>query len=83
MWQFVAIVVIVALTVLWFVRDERRRKDRALAAKAHYFATTPQYRPTPPKPVATPSAQQPRRSSGLLQADRDYFKKLIREKAAD
>ena len=81
MWQLLAIVAIAALALLWFIRDERRRMDRALAAKAHYFATTPAYRPT----VATklPAVvQKPARSKGLRETDRAYFDRMMRENAA-
>lgn len=76
MWQLVAIVAIVVSTVIWFIRDERARHARALAAKAHYFAARPHYRPaTAALPVAI--VAEPERVTGLLQADRAYFNRLL------
>ena len=81
MWQLLAILAIAALALLWFIRDERRRTDRALAAKAHYFATTPAYRPA----VATKLpdvVQKPARGKGLRETDRAYFDRMMRENAS-
>lgn len=76
MWQLLAIVAIVVPTVIWFFRDERARHERALAAKAHLFAATPHYRSTA---AALPAVDvpEPERVTGLLQADRAYFNRLL------
>lgn len=81
MWQLLAIVAIAALTLLWFIRDERRRTDRALAAKAHYFAATPHYRPLVAAQLPA-VVQQPARTTGLRQTDRAYFDRMMRENAS-
>lgn len=74
-WQALAVILIVFITVVWFVRDERRRaSDLALARAAKYYAHAPQYRhawaplPEPKRP--------PRRTGGLSDAQRSALRKL-------
>lgn len=79
MWQLLAIVAISAGTLLWFIRDERARKEQLLRSKAHYFAALrPARAMLPNLPAMTPDA--PRRAGGLLDADRAFFNQIIREK---
>jgi hypothetical protein len=43
-WQLLAIWIIVAATIVWFVRDERRAAARSLRRRAESFATNPAWR---------------------------------------
>ncbi|QQR38939.1 hypothetical protein [Devosia rhizoryzae] len=46
-WELLAIWAIVATTVLWFVRDEKRLREERLMARARHFAVAPAYRHQP------------------------------------
>ncbi|MDB5530894.1 MAG: hypothetical protein JWR51_3997 [Devosia sp.] len=49
--QILAMWLIVGWTIVWFVRDEKRRYDAVLRAKAMHFAKAPHYRhPEPQEP---------------------------------
>jgi hypothetical protein len=81
MWQLLAIWMITAATVIWFLRDERRvRAEAELTRAARYYAHAPRYRhvsalpePTPPAPVRPPaglSASQREFLTGFAVANR-------------
>ncbi|HTN60225.1 MAG TPA: hypothetical protein VL147_01565 [Devosia sp.] len=72
--QVLAVWLIVMTTIVWFMRDEKRRRDGALSAQALAYAKAPHYRhpapaeSAPPMPIA--------RQAGLRAADRAYFEVL-------
>ena len=43
-WELIAVWAIVIATLIWFVRDERRRHARKLDAMARHFATAAAWR---------------------------------------
>lgn len=43
-WQVLAIWIIVAASLVWFMRDERRRRLVTLERRARHFATAPAFR---------------------------------------
>ncbi|MFC3704936.1 hypothetical protein ACFOOL_09215 [Devosia honganensis] len=43
-WQVLAIWIIVAASLVWFMRDERRRRLAMLERRARHFATAPAFR---------------------------------------
>ncbi|MHA6299612.1 hypothetical protein [Devosia sp. CAU 1758] len=56
-WEVLAIWAIVAATLVWFVRDEKRLRLDRLAARARQFATGSAWRhrdAAPPTPVPAP-----------------------------
>lgn len=75
-WQLLAMWGIVIVTIVWFVRDERRlRADAALAKAARYYAHAPQYRHVAvDEPVAAPA----RRLGGLTSRQREYLQAFAR-----
>lgn len=75
--QLALIWIIVATTLVWFVRDERRLVAVKLDEAARYFAIAPQFRhvsSTGPEPVMAP-----RVSRGLERAQRAYLQSLVRD----
>ncbi|KKC37851.1 hypothetical protein WH87_09225 [Devosia epidermidihirudinis] len=74
-WQILAIVVIVGVTIVLFMRDERRRKsDLALARAAQYYARVP-YQPHAWAPLPEPSRPR-RRTGGLSETQRSALRRL-------
>jgi len=77
-WEMVAIWVIVVATLVWFVRDEKRRRaDARIAEAARYYAHAPSYRHRavePPAAVPLP----PRRTGGLDSVQRNYLRSMLR-----
>ena len=56
-WELLAIWLIVAATLVWFVRDEKRLRLDRLAARARQYATGSAWRhrePAPPAPLPAP-----------------------------
>jgi hypothetical protein len=53
-WEILAIWIIVAATVVWFVRDERQKRLSGLMEKARGFATDPAFRHREPEPALVP-----------------------------
>ena len=77
-WQLLAIWAIVTLAVIWFLRDEkRRRSDAALQRAARYYAHAPKYRHVSANPVPMPETVLPRRSGGLTQEQRAFITALM------
>jgi hypothetical protein len=65
LFQVLAMWLVVGATIVWFLRDERARRDSALSAQALRFAQAPHYRhPTPPEPAQS-------------QADRAFLANLL------
>ena len=80
-WQLIAIWVLVAAAVAWFVRDEHRRHaDAELARAARYYAHAPQFRHMGPD--ATAEVMPAFRQQGLLHADRAYFDRYLGRRLA-
>lgn len=74
-WELVAIWAIVLLTLIWFVRDERRlRAERELAEAAGYYAHASKYRPVEARKVAPPPP--PQRRGGLSPEQRAILQSL-------
>lgn len=73
-WQIIAIVLITALTITWFLRTEKRAKFLAMAAKARHFATAPAYRHRASVEPA-PRAYVP---AGLSPSDRQFLQALAK-----
>ena len=79
-WQLLAIWAIVTLAVIWFLRDEkRRRSDAALQRAARYYAHAPKYRHVSVAPVTQPPLRPI--TSGLSREQREFFETLRRPKA--
>lgn len=75
-WQLVAIWVIVAATIVWFVRDERRLQAEArLAAAARYYAQAPQYRHVT---VSAPVPRPAQRVGGLTASQRQFMQNFAK-----
>jgi hypothetical protein len=71
--QLIAVWAIVIATLVWFVRDERRIRDKALDRAARFYAQAPQYRYVPPherRTQATP--RKPVRSAAGEEFARSY-----------
>ena len=75
--QVVAMWLIVLATIVWFRRDEKRRRDGALSAQALAYAKTPYYRH--PAPAESAPSMPIARQAGLRAADRAYFETLRRK----
>jgi hypothetical protein len=74
-WELLAIWAIVIATIIWFMRDEKRRGERDLDRKARHFATAPAYRFAPrPETAAPPAAPQP----GAAELQRRFAEELRR-----
>ncbi|MGV8954531.1 MAG: hypothetical protein ACOH2M_25770 [Cypionkella sp.] len=81
-WQLLAMWLIVAVTLVWFVRDERHRRDLKLRLQALRFAVTPHYRnrPSPPEPEVGPP---PVRRAGLSAENRAFLEDFITRARTD
>jgi hypothetical protein len=53
-WELLAIWAIVAVTIIWFNRDERRLATEKLYARARHFATAPAYQHQARSPATLP-----------------------------
>ncbi|SEP59468.1 hypothetical protein SAMN05428969_0034 [Devosia sp. YR412] len=72
-WELLAIWLIVTGAVIWFIRDERRRRSEAHVARAaRYYAHAPKYRHVPAELRNAPLPPQP--TGGLTEAQRAFFK---------
>ena len=78
-WQLLALWAIVLVTVIWFVRDERRqRADARLARAARYYAHAPKFRHVSRAERVT---EQPKpRAGSLLRNDRAFFDQFLTER---
>lgn len=54
-WELLAIWLIVATTIVLFIRDERRMASQRLEERARSFATTPAFRHREPPPRQAPA----------------------------
>lgn len=74
-WQLLLMWVLVVATLVWFIRDERRRKAEAAQAKARQFNST---RPRGPifGPGSVPVPLDARRTGGLTAKQRRDLMKL-------
>lgn len=73
-WELVAIWLIVAVTLIAFVRSEQRREMATLRSRARFYATAPSYRH---QSAETPMPQ-PFMPTGLSQSDRLFLQTLAR-----
>lgn len=69
-WQLLAMWLIVVATIIWFVRDERQRRDLKLRLQAVRFAAAPHYRASYREPEPAPP---PLRRPTLSAADRSFL----------
>jgi hypothetical protein len=74
-WQFIAIVLIAATTLVAFARSEKRQKVAVLAAQARHFATAPAYRHRAAGTVAPAPAYIP---MGLSPSDRMFLQSIAK-----
>ena len=81
-WQLVAMWLIVGVTVVWFVRDERRLHDTKLRLQALRFATKPHYRDTVRQLESEPAIPAPRQA-GLSAENRAFMQDFIDRVHAD
>lgn len=72
-WQIVAIWLITGVTLYFFWRSERQRRQETLAARARHFATAPAYRHRAAGTVTPPPAYVP---MGLSPSDRMFLQSL-------
>lgn len=74
-WQVLAIWVIVASTIVWFVRDERRlESERVLVRAARYYAHAPKRRQIiRPESIPLPKP----RPGAIRHTDRIYFDQFL------
>ena len=78
-WQLVAIWMIVAAVVTWFIRDERRRRsDAELARAARYYAHAPQYQHRSVEAAVTVPSPVLRRT--LDDRDRAFMERFLRQR---
>lgn len=75
-WQLLAMWLIVAVTIVWFVRDERQRRDLKLRLQAAHFAVTPHYRASYVEPQPEP-ARPPLQRPTLSAANRAFLEDFI------
>ena len=73
-WELLAIWLIVATTIVLFIRDERRIAGERLEERARSFATAPAYRHREPPPRQAP----PRPAGGDLTAIQRRFAEELR-----
>ena len=75
-WELLAIWLVVGVTLIAFVRSERRREMATLKARARHYALAPAYRHQsaegPLPQLSTPT--------GLSQSDRLFLQTLARRK---
>jgi hypothetical protein len=75
-WELLALWTIVAGTVIWFIRDEKRLQAEAdIQRAARYYAHAANYRHVSPAPVEQPAP--PRRAVGGLSAEQRAFMQSI------
>lgn len=76
MLEIAAIWVIVLVTTVWFVRDERRLQEERVRARARHFALSPAHRYKAPADAPVPvSVAVPNR--GLSSAQRRYLQSYL------
>ncbi|KKB78716.1 hypothetical protein VW35_09385 [Devosia soli] len=73
-WEIVAISVIAAMTVIWFIWSDRRARASDLNHRARHFATAPAYRHR--SPGANAPAPQAYVPMGLSPSDRMFLEAL-------
>jgi hypothetical protein len=79
-WEVLAIWLIVAVTMTWFVRDERRRRSEAdLERAARYYAHASKYRHASAESMAPPPLRPV--TGGLSREQRVFIEALGRRLA--
>lgn len=77
-WEVVAIWLVVAVTLIVFVRSEKQREMAALRARARHFATAPAYRHHSLE--ASHAPRHPYVPMGLAASDRLFLEDLARRR---
>lgn len=79
--ELLALWLIVAGTVIWFIRDEKRlRAEADIERAARYYAHAPKYRHVPPAPVEEPMPPVRRAAGGLSPEQRAFMQALVAAK---
>ena len=80
-WELLAMWAIVIVTIIWFIRDEKRLQAEAdLELAARYYAHAPKYRHVSAEPTAPP-APPSRRTGGLSREQRAFIEALSASRA--
>ena len=79
-WQIIAIWLIAGVSIVYFLRSEKRQSFANLAEKARSFAMDPAYRHRPTAPV---SGQQSYVPTGLSQSDRVFLEAIAKNARAN
>ena len=78
-WQILAMWSIVLVTIVWFMRDEKRlRHDAKLEAAARYYAHAPKYRHISVDDAFT-TPMPTRRVGGLSESQRAYMQGMAQQ----
>ncbi|SMQ85857.1 hypothetical protein SAMN06295905_3150 [Devosia lucknowensis] len=77
LWELAAIWIIVAATVVWFIRDERRLRFEKLNERARAYATAPAWRHQP-APIRRVSPQAAERD--LTDIQRKFLEEMRRQR---
>ena len=81
-WELLAMWAIVTVTVVWFIRDERRLQAEAdLKRAARYYAHAPKFRYVSAEPVEQPVAAPRVRTGGLSAEQRSFIEGLTASRA--
>lgn len=79
--ELLAMWMIVIVTVVWFIRDEKRlRAEADIEQAARYYAHAPKYRHISAERAADPITAPPRRTGGLSSEQRAYIAALTKSK---
>ena len=78
-WELVAIWLIVAATVIWFIRDEDRIKQQKLAERARLYATGAAWRHMP-RPAVEPMVSRIVAAPGKQSALQTKFLEELRRR---
>lgn len=82
-WQLLAMWVVVVTTVVWFIRDERRRRaDREIERAARYYAHAPRFRHAARSPAPEPVTPPPVRRTSLLRNDQASLDRFLNDRLA-
>lgn len=82
-WQLLAMWVVVLATVIWFIRDERRRRaDREIERAARYYAYAPRFRHVTRAPTPEPVAQPQVRRTSVLRNDQASLDRFLNDRLA-
>jgi hypothetical protein len=74
-WELIAIWIIIAAVVVWFVRDERQKRLSGLMEQARSFATDPAFRHREPESAMVSPARMPV-ADDLTPTTRSFLEKV-------